>query len=56
MNVVNSALGLEGMYEAAFPTHLIDYTHVHSLILSSILPIAFRYGINRYSFEDFKIL
>lgn len=56
MNVVNSALGLEGMYESAFPTRLIDYTHMHSLILSSILPIAFRYGSNRYSFEDFKIL
>lgn len=56
MNVVDAPIVVEGMYEAAFPTHLIDYTHVHSLILSSILPIAFRYGINRYSFEDFKIL
>lgn len=56
MNVVNSALGLEGMYEAAFPSHLIEYTYIHSLIMSSILPIAFRYGKNRYSFEDFKIL
>lgn len=56
MNVVNSALGLVGMYEAAFPSHLIEYTYIHSLIMSSILPIVFRYGKNRYSFEDFKIL
>lgn len=56
MNVVDAPIVVEGMYEAAFPSHLIEYTYIHSLIMSSILPIAFRYGKNRYSFEDFKIL
>lgn len=56
MNVVDEPIVVEGMYEAAFPEKIDEYTPIHAIIITALLPFAFKYNAVRYSFEHFEIL